>query len=84
MRPHFSNDIGDEVDKTVCKYAPELVKPIIANLSFSLKLIAAKILPQLPIGGNVPFDDIWDEIEGIMNDVPDAAPIMNNTQDDIE
>lgn len=81
IRPFFSTDIGKEVDKELSKYAPLICQPIIANLTHSLKLITAKILPQLPVGGNVPFDDIWDEIEEIMHAEP---PIMQQVQSEDE
>lgn len=32
----------------------------------SLKLITQKTLPKCPVGGNVHYDDIWDEIDNLM------------------
>jgi len=32
----------------------------------SLKLITQKTLPKCPVGGNVAYDDIWDEIDNLM------------------
>ena len=41
--------------------------PIIGNLIHSIKLIAAKVLPKLPISGNVKFDDLWEEDTPVVN-----------------
>ena len=64
LRPCLSTDIGSEVDFLV-KSAPSDAAPILNNLIYSLKLIASKVLPNLPISGNVRFDDQWDPIEDI-------------------
>ena len=48
---------------------PLEARPIIENLVHSLKLITSKVLPNLPISGNVRFDDQWDPIDLIVNQV---------------
>jgi len=32
----------------------------------SLKLVTSKVLPKLPISGNVKYDDVWNDIDDIM------------------
>lgn len=67
LRPCLSTNIGEEVKAAMMKFASDEMKPIIGNLIYSLKLIASKILPKLPVGGNVKYDDIWDDIDDIMS-----------------
>ena len=35
--------------------------PIIGNLFHSIKIICQKVLPNLPISGNVRFQEPWEE-----------------------
>ena len=39
---------------------PEVAINIVGNLFHSLKLITQKVLPNLPISGNVKFENPWD------------------------
>lgn len=68
LRPSISTNIGKEVRDSMWRSAPEDCQPIIGNLFHAIKHITSKILPELPISGNVKFDDIWDEINDVMND----------------
>jgi len=68
LRPSISTNICKEVKDSLWKFAPENCQPIIANLFHAIKHITSKILPELPISGNVKFDDIWDDINDVMND----------------
>jgi hypothetical protein len=43
--------------------------PIVGNLIQAIKLIASKILPNLPVGGNVKFDENW-EAETVLASSP--------------
>ena len=38
---------------------PERAIPIFGNLLHSIKLIGSKVLPDVPISGNVKFEDPW-------------------------
>lgn len=63
LRPTIITDIGPEVTKSMLdpRLIPEEAIPIIGNLFHSIKLITQKVLPRLPISGNVRFEDPWDE-----------------------
>lgn len=65
LRPCLYTNIGKEVNDALInnEYTPDEAKPIISNLIHSLKLITYKVLPKLPISGNVKFDDLWEEGE---------------------
>lgn len=55
------------MNRDLLDLVPNEGKPIFLNLVHSLKLITAKILPNIPVCGNVNFEDIWDEIDEIMS-----------------
>ena len=57
---------------------PGEIKTIVGYLMQSLKLITQKVLPKCPVGGNVNYDDIWDEIDNLM------ATNNNNFKNGIE
>lgn len=85
LRPTIDANIGKEVRDTLWKSAPEECQPIIGNLFHAIKHITSKILPELPISGNVKFDDIWDEIDDVMNPFDQDQPYQGEVaQNDIE
>ena len=55
LRPCLGTNIGKEVKDTLWKRAPEDCQAIIGNLFHAIKHITSKILPDLPISGNVKF-----------------------------
>jgi hypothetical protein len=56
----------------------------VENLIHSIKLIASKILPNLPISGNVKFDDQWDPIENLIVDHAIRLPKIKQDEIDLE
>ena len=67
IRPCLSTNISKDLNRDLLDLVPNEGKPIFLNLVHSLKLITAKILPNIPVCGNVNFEDIWDEIDDIMS-----------------
>ena len=65
LKPVFSDNIGKETYEELTNGASDEVKLITLNLLMSIKIIGKKVLKQLPISGNVQFDDIWDEVNEI-------------------
>jgi hypothetical protein len=64
IKPMISPNIGRQAEKLLFSSAtvPERAHPIIGNILHSIKLVASKALPLMPISGNVKFDDSWEEM----------------------
>ena len=61
IRPSLSTNIMKEVQsKLIIESLPSAATPIIGNLMHAIKLISSKVLPLVPISGNVKFEDGWD------------------------
>lgn len=57
---------------------PERAIPIIGNLLHSIKLIASKALPTIPISGNVKFEDPWKNEGNQTQSLFDADTALSN------
>ena len=61
IRPSISTNIMKEVNsKLIIESTPTAAIPIIGNLVHAIKLISSKVLPLIPVSGNVKFEDGWD------------------------
>lgn len=61
VKPIISTNIARQTEKYLMnpQIVPERAIPIFGNLLHSIKLIASKVLPEIPISGNVKFEDPW-------------------------
>ena len=78
LRPCLSTNIGKELSEKLLdpQLVPEKAMPIVGNLIHAIKLIASKVLPNLPISGNVKFEENWEE-ETILANSPFKGDIKH-------
>ena len=76
LRPCISTNLAKEVDQAIAnpKMIPDRAVAVVGNLIHSIKLIASKAIPSIPISGNVEFDDSW----GALNKYGDKMVSSNN------
>ena len=63
VKPYATTNIGKTADKILLSpmSVPERAIPIVGNMMHAIKLLASKVIPVMPISGNVKFDDSWEE-----------------------
>jgi len=57
IRPILSTSLFEHVNREIDQTANDATKVIILNLLHACKLICSKVLPDMPISGNVKFED---------------------------
>lgn len=63
VKPVGTCNIGKQADKILLSpmSVPDRAIPIIGNMIHAIKLLSSKVIPLMPISGNVKFDDGWEE-----------------------
>ena len=63
VKPYATTNIGKQANQILMSpmSVPDRAHPIVGNMLHAIKLLASKILPLMPISGNVKFDDSWEE-----------------------